>query len=103
MIDLNTIYCEDCLKTMQSIDTESIDLVITSPPYDNLRTYNGYSFDFENIAKELFRIMKKGGVIIWVVNDKTIKGSESGTSYNLAHGNPKVFSFWEELSHYSIF
>tara|TARA_R100001510_G_C7656230_1_gene216046 strand:+ start:4091 stop:4846 length:756 start_codon:yes stop_codon:yes gene_type:complete len=58
-----------------------IDLTITSPPYDNLRTYNGYSFDFENIANELYRITKEGGVLIWVVGDATIKGSETGSSF----------------------
>ena len=61
-----------------------IDLVVTSPPYDDLRTYNGYSFDFQNIAKELFRIIKVGGVVVWVVGDATIKGSESGTSFRQA-------------------
>ena len=61
-----------------------IDLTVTSPPYDNLRTYNGYSFDFEAIAKELFRIIKKGGVVVWVVGDATIKGSETGTSFRHA-------------------
>jgi len=57
---------------------------VTSPPYDNLRTYNGYSFDFEAVAKELFRITKAGGVVVWVVGDATIKGSETGTSFRQA-------------------
>ena len=59
-------------------------MVMTSPPYDNIREYNGYSFDFENIANELFRILKTGGVMIWVVNDKTENGSESGTCFKQA-------------------
>ena len=74
----------DCLEVMKDIPDESIDLIVTSPPYDNLRTYNGYSFDFENIAKELYRIIKKGGVIVWVVGDQTVNGSESGTSFRQA-------------------
>tara|TARA_R110002073_G_C9292603_1_gene566139 strand:- start:51 stop:818 length:768 start_codon:yes stop_codon:yes gene_type:complete len=61
-----------------------IDLTVTSPPYDNLRTYNGYSFDFESIAKELYRVTKEGGVVVWVVSDATIKGSETGTSFKQA-------------------
>lgn len=61
-----------------------IDLTITSPPYDNLREYKGYTFDFEKIAKELFRITKEGGVVVWVVGDATIKGSETGTSFRQA-------------------
>ena len=74
----------DCLEAMKTMDDECIDLTVTSPPYDNLRTYNGYTFDFEGIAKELFRITKKGGVIVWVVGDATIKGSETGTSFKQA-------------------
>jgi len=61
-----------------------VDLTVTSPPYDNLRTYNGYSFDFEAVAKELFRVTKQGGVVVWVVGDATIKGSETGTSFRQA-------------------
>jgi site-specific DNA-methyltransferase (adenine-specific) len=63
---------------------ETLDLVLTSPPYDNLRTYNGYSFDFENVAKELVRTLKPGGVIVWVVGDAVLKGSESGSSFRQA-------------------
>ena len=61
-----------------------INLTVTSPPYDNLRTYNGYSFDFESIAKELYRVTKDGGVVVWIVGDATIKGSETGTSFKQA-------------------
>ena len=83
-IEPNNIYQGDCLDVMKYIKDEYIDLTVTSPPYDNLRTYNGYSWDFENIAKELFRITKKGGVVVWVVGDQTIKGSETGTSFRQA-------------------
>jgi DNA modification methylase len=57
-----------------------IDLTVTSPPYDKLRDYKGYSFDFESIAKELYRVAKEGGVVVWVVNDSTVDGSETLTS-----------------------
>ena len=60
-LELNKIYCESNLETMSRMDDNFIDLTVTSPPYDNLRTYNGYSFPFENIAKELYRITKQGG------------------------------------------
>lgn len=83
-LELNKIYNENCLKTMAKMPDNFIDLTVTSPPYDNLRTYNGYSFPFEDIAKELFRITKDGGVIVWVVGDSTIKGSESLTSFKQA-------------------
>jgi len=69
---------------MKAMPNECIDLVITSPPYDNLRTYKGYNFDFKAIADELYRIIKSGGVVVWVVGDATIKGSETGTSFRQA-------------------
>lgn len=79
------IYNGDCLEIMPTLADKSIDLTVTSPPYDNLRTYNGNSqFDFEGIAKELYRVTKNGGVVVWVVADATIKGSETGTSFKQA-------------------
>lgn len=81
---VNQIICGDCLEVMKDIPDKSIDLTVTSPPYDNLRTYNGYTFDFEGIAKELLRITKDGGVVVWVVGDATINGSETGTSFKQA-------------------
>ena len=83
-MELNKIYCENCLDTMSRMPDNFIDLTVTSPPYDNLRNYNGYVFDFESIAKELFRVTKKGGVVVWVVGDATINGSETGTSFSQA-------------------
>lgn len=80
----NKIYNEDCLLTMSKMEDNYIDLTITSPPYDELRTYNGYSFKFEDVAKELYRVTKNGGVVVWVVGDATINGSESGTSFRQA-------------------
>jgi len=74
----------DSAKVLESIPSLSIDMVMTSPPYDDLRTYNGYSFDFEKIAQELTRVLKPGGVIVWVVADATIDGSETGTSFRQA-------------------
>ena len=81
---LNKIIVGNCVEVMKNFDDNSIDLTITSPPYDNLRTYNGYEFPFEDIAKELYRVTKKGGVVVWVVADATIKGSETGTSFKQA-------------------
>lgn len=79
----------DCLIEMKKMPDKSIDLTVTSPPYDNLRNYggaiDGWSFEkFQGIAKELYRITKDGGVVVWVVGDATIKGSESGTSFRQA-------------------
>ncbi|MDI9364208.1 MAG: site-specific DNA-methyltransferase [Flavobacterium sp.] len=80
-MELNNIYNVDCLVGMKSLPNDCIDLVVTSPPYDDLRIYNGYKFDFENIAKELFRVMKKGGVVVWVVGDKIKNGDKTLTSF----------------------
>ena len=76
------LYQGDHLEIMpKHIEDESIDLTVTSPPYDNLRDYTGYKFDYERLAKELYRVTKPGGVVVWVVGDATVGGSETGTSF----------------------
>jgi DNA modification methylase len=80
----NTIYQEDCLHTMARMPDDYVDLTLTSPPYDDMRSYNGYSVDVEAIIQSLFRITKKGGVVVWVVSDKTKNGCESGSSFRQA-------------------
>lgn len=83
-MELNKIYNEDCLQTMSRMPDNFIDLTVTSPPYDNLREYKGYSFDFESVAEQLFRVTKDGGVVVWIVADATVNGSETGTSFKQA-------------------
>ena len=83
-MEINKIYAENCLDTMARMHDGFVDLTVTSPPYDNLRDYNGYVFDFEAIAKELYRVTKDGGVVVWVVGDQTVNGSETGTSFRQA-------------------
>ena len=113
MIELNRIYNEDCLEGMERIGDSSIDLVVTSPPYDNLRTY-GNDIDktwgehiWKPILKELYRVIKNGGVVVWIVGDATIKGSETGTSfrqalYAMACGfNLHDTMIWEKISPFS--
>jgi site-specific DNA-methyltransferase (adenine-specific) len=78
------LYLGNCLDVLRECPDNYVDLVVTSPPYDNLRTYNGYTFDFEPIADQLTRVLKPGGVIVWVVNDATVKGSETGSSFRQA-------------------
>lgn len=83
-ININLIY-GDSQTELKNIQSDSIDLTVTSPPYDNLRSYDGLSFDkFKLICDELYRVTKDGGVIIWVVNDAVIDGSESCTSFKQA-------------------
>ncbi len=85
-LETNRIYQGDAEDLLKQIADNTIDLTVTSPPYDNLRNYRGYGSGwneskFKNIASELYRVTKHGGVIVWVVNDKTEKGSETGTSF----------------------
>jgi site-specific DNA-methyltransferase (adenine-specific) len=80
----NNIICGNCVGALKEIPDESIDLVVTSPPYDKLRKYKGYEFDFEEIAQQLLRVVKKGGVVVWVVGDATVRGSETGSSFRQA-------------------
>jgi site-specific DNA-methyltransferase (adenine-specific) len=81
---LNSIITGDSAEVLKAFDADCIDLTVTSPPYDNLRTYNGFIFDFKTIARELYRVTKPGGVVVWVVGDATINGSETLTSFKQA-------------------
>lgn len=85
-IETGNIYNEDCMETMKRMDDNSVDLVITSPPYDNQRENKEYNadFDYRGIAESLFGVIKKGGVVVWVVADQTVDGSETGTSFEQA-------------------
>lgn len=83
-LETDRIYCGDCVELMKRLSSNSIDLVVTSPPYDNLRNYNGFSFTFEKIATELLRVLKEQGVIVWVVGDKIDNGNKSLTSFRQA-------------------
>jgi site-specific DNA-methyltransferase (adenine-specific) len=88
---LNQVIQGDCLEVMKTMADKSVDMVLTSPPYDNLRDYKGYTFNFEGIAKELYRVVKDGGICVWVVGDGTDKkGSETLTSF-------KQVIFFKEL------
>ena len=78
-------------------------MVLTSPPYDNLRSYKGYSFNFEGVANELMRVVKSGGVVIWVVGDATQNGSESGTSFRQALYFKEIgFNLYDTMIYHKI-
>jgi len=79
-----TLHQQDCIGWMASQPDESIDMVLTSPPYDNIRDYHGYIFEFESTAQQLARLLSPGGVIVWNVADATVRGSETGTSMRQA-------------------
>ncbi len=82
----DAIVCGDNCEVMRKMPTASIDLVLTSPPYDGLREYGGHEWDFDGVAMEIVRLLKPGGVCVWVVGDATVDGSETGTSFEQALG-----------------
>jgi len=81
---LDAVHCMDNCKGMMMLPDECVDLVVTSPPYDDLRTYGGHSWDFYGVAWNLARVLKPGAVIVWNVADQTKDGSETGTSMRQA-------------------
>lgn len=82
---INQIVCGDCVASLREFPENVIDLTITSPPFDNLRGYtDGAEFGFPDLAKELYRVTKPGGVVVWVAGDETVDGSETGTSMRQA-------------------
>lgn len=96
MLELNKTHLGDNTELIKELPNNCVDLTVTSPPYDDLRTYTGkvdkatrypggYSFPFEALAQELYRVTKPGGVVVWVIGDGTTKeGSETGTSFRQA-------------------
>jgi site-specific DNA-methyltransferase (adenine-specific) len=84
MIELSTIHHENAIDTLARMPDEVLDMTIASPPYDDLRDYNGYHFPIEEITEGLFRTTRKGGVVIWVVADRTVNGDESLSSFEHA-------------------
>jgi len=80
----NKIITGNCVDVLKEIEDGFVNLTLTSPPYDNLRSYQGYTFPFKEIVNELYRITDDGGIVVWVVNDATIQGSETGTSFKQA-------------------
>jgi DNA modification methylase len=84
MIELDSVYHMKAEELLTALPDGTIDLIVTSPPYDNLRTYKGFEWDFELIARESYRVLKPGGVLVWVVGDATIDGSETLTSMRQA-------------------
>ena len=78
---MRSVFCGDNTSLILQQEDSSVDLILTSPPYDDLREYNGYSFDFYRISRSLFRVLKEGGVLVWVIGDQVKNKSETGTSF----------------------
>jgi DNA modification methylase len=81
---VNKLICGDGIEGMRRLRADCIPLTVTSPPYDEIRTYGGHAFDFESMAGELWRVTAPGGVLVWVVQDQTPKGNQTGTSFRHA-------------------
>lgn len=97
-LPLDKIILGDNCEVMRTFPSESIDLVVTSPPYDELRTYGGHSWDFDGVLSQLSRVVKKGGVVVWIVNDATVDGSETGTSFKQAlQFMDRGFALWDTM------
>lgn len=79
-----SFLCGDCAKLLLEMDASSVDMVLTSPPYDDMRHYGGFSLDFDAVINGIFHVLKKGGVCVWVAGDQMIRGSESGTCFRTA-------------------
>lgn len=95
----NQIFCEDCLATMNRLPTGSIHLTITSPPYDDMRDYHGFQLDILKIVRELYRVTRDGGVVIWIVADRTIQGNETGNSFRQALAFKDAgFQLWDTMT-----
>jgi DNA modification methylase len=98
MMELNKIYCGDNCDLLGQLPRDCVDLVVTSPPYDDLRTYGGHTWDFYGVAWQLKRVLKPGGVIVWVVADKTTDGDESGSSMRQAlHFKSLGLKLWDTM------
>ena len=78
---LGNVYCVDCVEGMKAIPDGSVDLVVTSPPYDRTRDYNGFSFDLHATGEQIFRILRDGGVAAVVIQDQTKNFGKSLTSF----------------------
>ena len=80
-IQVNKIICEDNITYLKTLPDECIDFVITSPPYDALRDYNGYKLDLHGLGVELLRVLKDGGICVMVIQDSTRDFAKSLTSF----------------------
>ena len=80
-MEFNYLVNQNCVELMNSMNENSIDLTITSPPYDQLRNYEGYDFDFKSVAEGLYKVTKQGGIVVWVVGDKIKNGNKNNPGF----------------------
>lgn len=101
-MNTNYVVCSDNVSHLKTISDNTVDMVVTSPPYDNLRDYeDGYSLDINGLGTELYRVMKPGGVCVWVVNDATVNGVKTGTSFKTVIDWMGIgWNLWDTLIYY---
>lgn len=98
MLEIDKIYCGDNCDLLARLPNECVDLVVTSPPYDKLRNYSGAAWDFYGVAWQLKRVIKPGGVIVWVIADATVDGDETGSSLVQALHFKKIgLKLWDTM------
>ncbi|HRR96480.1 MAG TPA: site-specific DNA-methyltransferase [Candidatus Ratteibacteria bacterium] len=78
---INKVICMDCVEGMKLLPDKSIDLVVTSPPYDNIRNYHGFKLDLHTVGMEIYRVLKEGGIAVMVIQDQTKNYSKTLTSF----------------------
>lgn len=84
LVTQTRLFVGDCVDVMAGLDADSVDMVLTSPPYDSMRKYNGFSFDLDAVINGIYRVLRKGGVCVWIVGDQLVRGQESCTSFKTA-------------------
>jgi DNA modification methylase len=94
------IICGDNVTVLKTFPDACVDLVVTSPPYDSLRVAAGYQngFDLVDLCNQLLRVIKPGGMVVWVVADQTVNGARTGTSYKQAlHFMSHGFQLFDDI------
>lgn len=101
-IEEDSIYCGESVEIIRkSIPDNTVKLTVTSPPYDDLRSYDGFSFNYKAMLRELFRVTEEGGIVVWIVGDATVDGSETGTSFKHALYAKEIgFSLHDTMIYY---
>ncbi len=97
-LPIDQLFCEDCRDTLERLPPDCIDLVVTSPPYADMRAYHGYSIDLPGIISGLWKVVKPGGVVVWITADKTVQGDETGDSLRQALAfKEQGFQLWDTM------
>lgn len=78
---VDKVHCMECVEGMEMLPDDCVDLVVTSPPYDAVRKYNGFAFDLHQTGAQIHRVLKDGGIAAMVIQDQTKDFGKSLTSF----------------------